>query len=263
MGIDARDAAEFYATPLGELTARLVRRKLAALWPDCAGRALLGLGYAGPYLQAWRATAERCVALSPQQMGLAAWPHGRASLACLAEEEALPFQDCSFDRILFIHGLEQAENARRILREAWRLLRDDGKIIVVVPNRRGLWAYAEATPFGHGQPYSQGQLTRLLTGLLFEVESRSAALFAPPLPWRLNLATFDIWERCGHAIAPQFAGLTFIEARKDVLGVMPICRQLSVGSRQLVMGRSAAAVAGLSSLTDPGLTVPGLTVSGD
>lgn len=250
MGIDARDAAEFYATPLGELTARLIRRKLAALWPDCAGRAVLGLGYAGPYLQAWRATASRCVALSPQQMGLATWPPGRPSLTCLAEEEALPFEDCSFDRILFIHGLEQADHARRILREAWRLLRDDGKIIVVVPNRRGLWAYAEATPFGHGQPYSQGQLTRLLTGLLFQVETRTAALFAPPLHWRLNLQAFDLWERVGHALAPQFAGLTITEARKDVLGVMPLGRPSPVISRQLVMG--GASVAALSPSTTGG-----------
>ena len=248
MAIDARDAAEFYATPLGELTARLVRRKLAALWPDCTGRAVLGLGYAGPYLQAWRATAERCIALSPRQMGLNAWPRGRASLACLAEEEALPFEDCSFDCILFIHGLEQAETARRTLREAWRLLRDDGRIIVVVPNRRGLWAYAETTPFGHGQPYSQGQLTRLLTGLLFQVESRMVTLFAPPLHWRLNLQAFEVFERLGQTLAPQFAGLTIIQARKDVLGLMPVSRQLSVASRQILV-RGSSAVAGLSSLT--------------
>jgi SAM-dependent methyltransferase len=233
MGIDAREAAEFYATGLGGHTARLLRGGLRALWPDCTGHAVLGLGYAGPYLQLWREQASRCIALSPQPLGEAAWPAGRASLACVAEDEALPFEDMSFDRILFIHGLEQAGNARRMLREAWRLLKDDGRVIVVVPNRRGLWAYAERTPFGHGQPYSQGQLARLLNGLFFHVEKQESALFAPPLNWRLNLRAFNAWERLGSAIAPQLAGLTIVEAVKDLHAVIPL-RRRSSGRQVLV-----------------------------
>jgi SAM-dependent methyltransferase len=224
MGIDARDAGAFYTTALGGLTAKLIRGILLDIWPDCAGLSLLGLGYAGPYLRLWREQAQRCIAVSPQHMGAAPWPAGRASLACTAEEDSLPFPDLSFDRILLIHGLEQADNARKTLREAWRLLKDDGRIIVVVPNRRGLWAYAESTPFGHGQPYSQGQLGRVLSGLFFTVEKQQAALFAPPLNWRLNLKAFDMWEAAG-TLAPQLAGLTIAEATKDVHAVIPVKRR--------------------------------------
>jgi SAM-dependent methyltransferase len=224
MGIDARDAGAFYTTALGGLTAKLIRGILLDIWPDCAGLSLLGLGYAGPYLRLWREQAQRCIAVSPQHMGAAPWPAGRASLACTAEEDSLPFPDLSFDRILLIHGLEQADNARKTLREAWRLLKDDGRIILVVPNRRGLWAYAESTPFGHGQPYSQGQLGRVLSGLFFTVEKQQAALFAPPLNWRLNLKAFDMWEAAG-TLAPQLAGLTIAEATKDVHAVIPVKRR--------------------------------------
>jgi SAM-dependent methyltransferase len=230
---DAQDAATFYATTLGGLTARLLRQKLLALWPDCAGLSLLGLGFAGPYLQLWREQSVASIAAFPHHQGATAWPTGRASLACLVEEEALPFPDFAFDRILLIHGLEAADNARRILREAWRLLKDDGRIIVIVPNRRGLWAYSEGTPFGHGQPYSQGQLARLLSGLFYQVEKQEAALFAPPLTWRLNLRAFEVWEKAGHALAPQLAGLTIAEARKDLHAVMPL-RRRSSGRRVLV-----------------------------
>jgi SAM-dependent methyltransferase len=233
MGIDAREAAEFYATGLGRLAAGLVRQKLLALWPNCAGMAILGLGYAGPYLQLWREQAQRSIALAPAHMGITPWPPGRASLACAAEEDALPFPDLMFDRILLIHGLEHADNARRSLREAWRLLKDDGRLIVVAPNRRGLWAYAESTPFGHGQPYSEGQLARILSSLFFQVESQSQALFAPPLNWRPNLRAFNVWERLGSTIAPQLAGLTIAEASKDVHGVVPLRRRLS-GRRVMV-----------------------------
>src|ERR1700733_11923658 len=104
------------------------------------------------------------------------------SFGASRRREALPFPDLLFDRILLVHGFEQADNARRLLREVWRLLKDDGRLIIVVPNRQGLWAYAESTPFGHGQPYSERQLARVLRGLFFKVETKEPALFAPPLP---------------------------------------------------------------------------------
>lgn len=232
MAIDARDAAGFYATPLGRLTAELVRKKLTALWPSCKSLSILGLGFTGPYLSLWRDQA-RCIALSPAAMGAAPWPAGRPGLACVAEEEALPFADLSFDRILIVHGLEQAENTRRALREAWRLLKDDGRLIVVAPNRRGMWAYMESTPFGHGQPYSENQLSRLLTSLFFQVEAQQGLLFAPPLDWRPALRLFNICEQAGRTLAPQFAGLTMAEASKNVLGLMP-SQQRARGRRVLV-----------------------------
>lgn len=222
---DIRETEEFYATGLGRVTARILRQHLLEIWPDCAGMNLLGLGYAGPYLQLWRPQAARCIALMPQQFGVSAWPPGRAGLACTAEDDALPFADLSFDRILLIHGLEHAENARRHLRETWRLLKDDGRLIAIVPNRRGLWAYAEGKPFGHGQPYSQGQLANMLRQLLFNVETQQAALFLPPIDWGPLTRQAQGWERAGLALAPQFAGLTIAEATKDLHGVMPVHRR--------------------------------------
>jgi len=233
MALDARDAAGFYATTLGRLAAVQLRQTLLGLWPRAQGLSILGLGYTGPYLHLWREQAARCIAVSPRQMGQAAWPAGRPSLACMAEEDALPFPDLSFDRILLVHGLEHAENTRRLLREAWRLLADDGRLMVVVPNRRGLWAYAESTPFGHGQPYSEGQLTRLLAGQFFRVEARATALFAPPTPWRPALRFFPAFERLGPRLAPQVAGLTIAEAAKDLHGLIPAKRRAS-GRRVLV-----------------------------
>ncbi|GAN81893.1 Methyltransferase domain-containing protein [Acidocella aminolytica 101 = DSM 11237] len=220
MAIDARDAAGFYATPLGRLTAALLRRKLVELWPRMAGLSVLGIGHTGPFLHVWREEA-RCIAVSPAYMGTAPWPAGQPGLSCLTEAEELPFPDLSFDRIILIHGLEQAEHARRTLREAWRVLKDDGRLIVVTPNRRGLWAYAESTPFGHGQPYSEGQLTRLLSGLFFQVEARATALYAPPFTSVPLLKLFGLAERCGPLLAPQFAGLAIAEASKAMHGMIP------------------------------------------
>lgn len=215
MSGEVHGPGDYYATPAGAAARRLVAQRLRALWPGLPGMAVLGIGHAHPYLELWREEAARCIALTPAQLGLPATGRG-----VVAEEDALPFPDLCFDRILIVHGLELAENARRLLREVWRVLKDDGRVLVVAPNRRGLWAHAEHTPFGHGQPYSPGQVTRLLTRQMFHVERRDSALFTPPYAPFLRAA--GTWEALGRAVWPaRHAGLAIVEAEKDLLAATP------------------------------------------
>ena len=174
-------AAEFYATPRGAMVARLLRDRLAAIWPSLAGQSVLGPGLRRALPAALARACPRCIALTPAQVAAGAGRQGCPTFPAPAQEDALPFPDLCFDRILLVHGLEAAEHARRLLREVWRVLKDDGRLLVVAPNRRGMWAYVESTPFGHGQPYSAGQIGRLLAASLFRVERRDAALFMPPV----------------------------------------------------------------------------------
>ena len=238
MPTDAHAATEFYATAQGAVAALLLRERMAELWPagSLAGQSMLGLGYAAPYLRVWRDHARRCISLTPAQIGVTRWPAGAPNLSCTAEEDALPFGDLSFDRILLVHGLEGADNARRLLREVWRVLKDDGRLLVVAPNRRGLWAHLEATPFGQGQPYTPRQIGRLLADALFRVERRDTALFLPPLRSRLLLRSARWWEQAGRRSAPQFAGLTLSEAVKDVYAALP---RRAAPRRRLVLAEAA------------------------
>lgn len=229
-------AADFYATARGAVTARLLRERLALLWPDLRGQSVLGMGYAAPYLRLWRENAARCVALTPAQVGVARWPAGAANLSCTAEEDALPFPDLCFDRIILVHGLEAAENARRMLREVWRVLKDDGRLLIVAPNRRGMWAHLESTPFGHGQPYSAGQIGQLLAATLFRVERRDGALFLPPSNVRLVLRSARLLERIGHRAVPGLAGVSITEAVKDVYAAMPL---KAAPRRRLILAETA------------------------
>ena len=223
MAIDAHAALEFYATPRGTMAARLVRDRLSQIWPSLPRQSVLGLGYTAPYLRLWRENAQRCIALTPAQIAATPWPKGLPNLSCAGQEDALPFPDLSFDRILLVHGLEAAEHARRLLREVWRVLKDDGRLLVVAPNRRGLWAYVESTPFGHGQPYSAGQIGRLLEASLFRVEQRDAALFMPPLRLRPALRSARVWDNAArYLLPPAMAGLTITEAVKDMYAAVPV-----------------------------------------
>lgn len=233
---DAHFAADFYATRRGALAAHLLRERLALAWPHLPGQAVLGLGFAAPYLRLWREQAARCIALTPAQVGAARWPVGSANLSCTAEEDALPFADLCFDRVLLVHGLEAAENARRLLREVWRVLKDDGRLMVVAPNRSGMWAHLESTPFGHGTPYSPGQVGRLMAASMFRVERRDVALFLPPTNLRLVQRDARLWERTGRRWLPRFAGVTITEAVKDVYAALPAD---GVARRRMVLAEAA------------------------
>jgi len=230
MTADASFATDFYGSAQGAVTARIVRERLALMWPSVRDQSVLGLGYSMPYLRLWRDQATLCIALTPVQMGAARWPSGVPNLSCLAEEDCLPFADLTFDRILLVHGLEMAENARRLLREAWRVLKDDGRLLIVVPNRSGMWAYRDSSPFGHGLPYSSGQLDQLLANALFRVERRDACLWMPPSSLRLLLRSGSLFERTGRKLMPGLAGVTLTEAIKDIYAAMPVeavaCRHL-------------------------------------
>jgi SAM-dependent methyltransferase len=236
MATDAHAASEFYATTRGVVVARLLRERLALLWPSLTGQAVLGIGYAAPYLRLWREDAARCIALTPAQVGAARWPAGAPNLSCTAEEDALPFPDLCFDRILLVHGLEAAENARRLLREVWRVLKDDGRLIVVAPNRRGMWAHVESTPFGQGQPYSPGQIGRLLAASMFRIERRDTALYLPPTRLRVLLRGAKLWERSGRTVLPRLAGVTITEAVKDAYAAVPVHAVLR---RRMVLAEAA------------------------
>jgi SAM-dependent methyltransferase len=236
MTADAHLAAEFYRSARGAVTARIVRDRIAALWPAAKGESVLGLGYAMPYLRLWHDQAQRCIAVTPAHLGAVRWPAGAPNLSCAAEEDSLPFADMSFDRILLVHGLEVAENARRLLREAWRVLKDDGRLLIIAPNRAGMWAYWDNTPFGHGLPYSTGQMNRLLTNSLFRVERREACLWLPPAKLRLLLRSAPLFERAGRKMVPGLAGVLLTEAVKDVYAAMPL---KSAVRRRLVLADAA------------------------
>ncbi|MEK9755402.1 MAG: methyltransferase domain-containing protein, partial [Rhodospirillaceae bacterium] len=151
---DVVDIRDFYATPMGRQCQRVINARLARMWPKMKGMSVLGLGYALPYLAAMRERSGRVIAAMPAPQGVLHWPADGPGLTTLVDELSLPFDDLSMDRVILVHALEYSERVRPLLREAWRVLAGSGRLIVVVPNRRGLWARFERTPFGYGLPYS-------------------------------------------------------------------------------------------------------------
>lgn len=214
MSTDVVELSRFYARPMGRTACRLVAAQIAARAEAHPGERVLGLGFAAPYLDLFRPDAERVLAFMPAGQGVLRWPSEGPSAAALVDETALPLPDAAMDRILLVHCLETADSSRALLREVWRVLAPQGRVTIVAPNRRGLWARTERTPFGQGHAYSRGQLGRLLRGALFEPVSWGEALLAPPLALSLTLRWATAWERIGAALWPAFAGVIMVEAEK-------------------------------------------------
>ena len=220
MHLDVVDLRAFYyRTPLGRSAQRALQGSLRALWPETHGMAVAGFGFAAPLLRPFLGEAGRVLALMPGQQGVMPWPPGAgaANVSVLVEETLWPLSSSSVDRLIVAHGLETCERPDALLSEIWRVLVPSGRVVFIVPNRSGLWARRDATPFGFGRPYSFGQLDSLLRKHRFLPERQAAALYSPPSHRKFWLKSSHLMERLGRRFEPRIiAGALVVEASKQV-----------------------------------------------
>ena len=216
MPLDVVDLRTFYHGPLGKVARRCLAPMIRERWPSCVGLSVLGLGYATPYLEAFKGEAMRTLAFMPAEQGVVNWPAQGLTSSALVEPALMPLPDSSVDRVLVVHGLEASDHPRDLLAEVWRILTPGGRLILVTPSRRGLWARVDATPFGHGQPFSRSQLRNLMRETLFSPIHWAEALYAPPFERRLLLRLAPVIERVGRRLALPGAGLHLVEATKQL-----------------------------------------------
>jgi SAM-dependent methyltransferase len=224
MRTDILDFHEFYRAPLGQMARDFVAGRLTEAWGTGAGLSIAGFGFANPYLELF-AEARARYALAPGGQGVIRWPPNGANAASLVGEHDWPIPDASLDRVLIVHGLEEAPAPQRLMREVWRVLKDDGRLIIISSHRRGLWSVIDTTPFAAGRPYLKRRLQELLTDAMFRPTAWSTALFFPPFRSRLLLQAAKAWERAGATLWPGFGGVLMVEAAKDMLSPIGLVRQ--------------------------------------
>ena len=215
------DIKAFYNSKMGRVVRRILQERIQEFWPDAHGLRLMGYGYPCPYLRMFFEGAERVFGVVPAWQGVHAWPHDGPNMIALSEEGELPIETESVDRVLMVHALEYSENMPLNLQEIWRVLKGNGRLLVLVPNRAGLWARAEWSPFGQGTPYSLSQICHYLKENRFIHERTEEALFMPPFKSKMLIKSSRAFEYAGKNFLPFVAGVHMVEASKQIYARSP------------------------------------------
>lgn len=213
---DVTELRDFYKTRLGHVARRMIQRKLRTVWPQVSGQRVMALGYPTPYLRYYRENAKHMAALMPAEQGALSWSKTIPNIVALTEETLLPLADKSVDLAFIIHALEFTSYPHEMIREIWRVLADGGRLILVVPNRTGLWSRIDKTPFGQGQTYSLSQLLSFLKDNSFMPTRVEHVLYVPPSQSRLVLSTARAWENIGYRWFQSLSGVIFVEVTKRI-----------------------------------------------
>lgn len=205
----------YYTTSLGRAAQKAMRDKLNHFWPSAKGLSVAGFGFAAPLLRPYLADGERIIALMPAQQGVMHWPAEAPNHSTLVQETNWPLPSNSLDRLVMLHGIETSARPAAVMEEAARVLKVGAKIVAILPNRSGLWARRDGTPFALGRPYSLGQAEALLSDHGFQVGTHAAALFFPPRDTGAWLRWAMVMENVGQKLSRYHAGgVLLVEATR-------------------------------------------------
>jgi SAM-dependent methyltransferase len=178
-----------------------------------------------------------------------AWNEGRS--IPVANIESLPLATDSMDAVLLHHSLDYTQDSHRLLREATRVLRPGGRLIIVGFNPMSLWGLSKMVRWRKQTPWnarfiSRRRLTDWLSLLDFHVESAESGGFLPPArhPRLLNLASdFERWfDRLGNPTG-AFYLVVASKHRVPLIPVMPRWKRMrapTLGSPLAETGRVAS-----------------------
>ena len=213
---DILDMKRFYADYPGLLAREVISKTIQSKTKPHPSQTILGLGYTSPFLRPFLGKIRRVLSFAPAAQGVIAWPQNDKISTALMSEDLLPLPDSCVDILILSHILEHTKDINAVMAECKRVLAATGKIIIVVPNRSGIWAQLERTPFGYGRPFSAFQLQQLLVGANFAVDEITAALFTPPTNNKYVLKFSNQLERLKRWPFPRVGGVLVAVAHQDI-----------------------------------------------
>ena len=176
----------------------------------------IGTGYSLPYMRVLTEAAQSQFAFIPSQFGEAIWPRFSKNKTASVATTQMPIASGSVDLILATHFLEFSEYPEYALQELYRILKGEGRVLLLVPNRMSIWSRRDWSPFGHGQPYSILQLRKLVTDAKFEIMDEHTALFMLPFHSRFFIKAAWTFERFGQLLFGGMGGVHVLELKKKV-----------------------------------------------
>jgi SAM-dependent methyltransferase len=157
------------------------------------------------------------------------WPNvaDDAKPAVVGHLHRLPVESDSVDVVLLPHTLDYSDDrSHAILREADRVLRPHGHLVVLGFKPGGLWGLRRLIP-GAGMPpaadrlISDRRLSDWLQLLDMRIHGISRYFFRWPLPGNKG-TTNQLWENRGRRFWPELAACYMLTAQKRVVTMTPI-----------------------------------------
>lgn len=142
--------------------------------------------------------------------------------------DRLPLQSSSVDLVYLAHTLEFSSNPHEVLREAYRVLRPDGHLLVSVFNPISFWGlWRNIARIGSQVPWrakfmTSVQLKDWLALLGFDIMRINYFGFNLPLNKSNYSTTLSPCERYGQKLELPFGAAFLIEASKRVIPLTPV-----------------------------------------
>jgi len=128
---------EYYDTQTGHNFCRIIRKIISNNWRKPSKEAIIGYGFALPYLPILQNEGNKIAAIIPKNLGLDITCLNIANgiTPILAEADTLPLKNEAIDKIIVIHALEKINNPDEILAEFWRVLKPYGRMMIFSENK--------------------------------------------------------------------------------------------------------------------------------
>ena len=144
-----------------------------------------------------------------------------------SRQDKLPINSEMVDLVYIAHSLEFSNNPHEILREAYRILRPDGHIVISMLNPFSIWGiWRNLAKWQHKMPW-QGNFVSLIRlkdwlGLLgFDIMRVNHFGYCMPFN-KKNFANISPIEKLGQRLELPFGAGYIVEASKRVIALSPI-----------------------------------------
>lgn len=253
---------DWLKTPAGCYLLEWERRQIEPVVADLFGFHALQLGLpelhglaANRMPHRWLASADPVAGAAAPAPDGAPTPTGWPAVHVACEFDALPFDSGSLDLVVLPHALELARDPHLALGEVERVLRPEGRVVIIGFNPASLWGLRQgggrlvARLLGRrdaalylpavGEFIAWRRLRDWLRLLSFEVEGGRFGCYRPPLRTQAWFDRFGWTEALGQRWWPVFGAVYLLVAVKRVRGM----RLVGLARAQRPAAKTAPAVA--------------------
>ena len=214
----------WYRTPLGRYAAGQEQAFFAAVLPAAHGELAVQIGVSGQQYLDDSKVRDKLYVSALVGADMRALPH------------ALPLRDNTADVVLLPHTLELSDYPHQVLREVYRVLRPEGRLVLTGFNPHSLWTFSRGW-YGRVLPSRQDclHLNRLkdwLNVLGMVVQQGQFMCYAPACQNEQRLRRFGFLDAMGNRWWPQAAAVYGLVAVKRVVYLRPLPKQKTQRIRQ-------------------------------